>query len=287
MPPLKTPIINHLKAFAYQWYARFDRGTRMAELLPFLPDAELEFVYPSATLTSIEALSSYMTPALAAHQASRHVLQEIAVDEVAERTYELLLPHSYQVRQADGTVLALHIMARMRVQLELPTRLDPAGHNPKVLAYKVVVLDTPATDIPASEGLATAVVEAPAANEIKAFVHAWFARIDEGDMTQISPLLADGPLDIDLLGYAFHTRPEFLAFLTMQKNAQRFSSHSPACIKVTPQEAGRYGAEFLLQFQGELTTDSNLLRVNNITHWELLRDASGALRLHRYRLEIV
>ena len=170
MTPPKTSVINHLKAFAYRWYARFDRGPRMAELLPFLPDAELEFVYPSATLTSVEALSNYLTPALAAHRQSRHVLQETEVIGVADRTYELFLPHSYQARQADGGVLALHVVARMRVQLELPTHLDPAGHHPKVVAYKVVVLEAPATDIPASEALATAVVEASIANEIKAFV---------------------------------------------------------------------------------------------------------------------
>lgn len=49
---LLSSAIKQLKAFTYQWYARFDRGTRMAELLPFLPDAELKFVYPSTTLTA-------------------------------------------------------------------------------------------------------------------------------------------------------------------------------------------------------------------------------------------
>ena len=107
-------------------------------------------------------------------------------------------------------------------------------------------------------------------------------------MTQLPPpLLADGALDADLLGHAFHTQPDFLAFLTTQKNAQRFSSHSPAHIKVTPWEAGHYGAEFLLRFEGELTTDSNLLRVSDITRWEVARAEPNALRLGRYRLEIM
>jgi ketosteroid isomerase-like protein len=285
MTQQETQTTNQLKAFAYAWYARFDRGTSIPELLPFLPDEHIEFVYPSATLTTIRELRQYMEPALAAGLASRHLLHEIDVWKLADGSYELLLPHSYQVQQPNGTEQVLNIMARMRVAMGLPTALDPAGNTPKVMAYRVVILETPAS-IPAVDALATATVPAALANEVKAFVHTWFARIDAGDMSQIGRLVTDQPLDFDLLGYAFSGKPEFEAFLDVQKNAQRYSSHSPAHIQVTAQGDNRYGAEFLLKFKGELKEGNTFLQVNNVTRWVLVTGATG-LQLQRYRLELL
>ena len=134
----ETQTCNQLKAFAYHWYARFDRGTSMPELLPFLPDEHVEFVYPSTTLTTVVELTDYLTPALAAHQSSRHVLREIEVTAVADGTYELFLPHSYQARQADDSVLA-----KMPPAFVITAEYDPLRDEAEEYARRLNSLGVP------------------------------------------------------------------------------------------------------------------------------------------------
>ena len=58
-------------------------------------------------------------------------------------------------------------------------------------------------------------------------------------------------------------------------------------IVVTAEEGGRYAAEFLLKFEGELKAESTLLGASNVTRWSLVAGGSEAVRRHRYRLEMV
>lgn len=111
---------NTLKAFAYDWYSRFDRGATMDELLPNLPESEVEFIYPQITLSSIDELTAYSAGAFANTAASAHELDEVFVHPTGlENVYDVITPHTYHIERADGVFAALDFVGRMRVQLGL------------------------------------------------------------------------------------------------------------------------------------------------------------------------
>jgi len=273
---------NMLKAFAYEWYSRFDKGTSIEELRPFLPDSELEFVYPGTTLNSVDELIAYSDAAFAATKQSAHFLDEISVYQIDDSTYELITPHAYHILGADEEYRNLDFYARMKVGLGMKTEADPSGDIPKVLAYKVLLQGAPKASN--QENLDVLNNGDFSITDAKAFVHNWFTYIDAGDADTLMEITSSGELGINILGNEVKDAASLKAFLLAQKDSQTYAAHTPTHIEVTKDGDG-FAVSFVLNFEGDVRWVGPL-KLSNVTSWKLVPE-DGELKLRDYSLEIL
>lgn len=275
-------IDNTLKAFAYDWYARFDNGTTIDEIAPNLPDT-FEFVYPQATLTTLDELAPQFEAAWAATNASAHEIEEVFVHPTAEADlYEVVTPHTYYISRKDGTFGEIDIVGRMRVRLGLTTERDPSGELPKIENY--VVLFEGAGDNDVTDTIKAKRIGGISDNDAKSFVHQWFAATDARDAAAMIARTSDGPLNVNLLGTEIGSKAELQAYLEANSAVQSWAIHQPHNISVTPTDEG-FAVRFIVHFEGDIE-GVGTLKLTNVTNW-LLVEEDGALRLRDYSLTIL
>lgn len=111
----------------------------MNEIIPFLPDDTVNFVYPQATLNSIDELITYAEQTFSSIKSNAHYINEISVYKIGENEYEVICPHTYHALTADNNVMKMNFIGRMIIVTNLKTKKDPSGQLFKVKAYKVVL----------------------------------------------------------------------------------------------------------------------------------------------------
>ncbi|WP_075343038.1 hypothetical protein [Tenacibaculum agarivorans] len=275
-------VENEIKSFVYAWYSRFDKGTSMEELKPFLPDDTVEFVYPTATLNSVGELVKYAEQTFSYIKESTHIINEISVYKIDENNFEVICPHTYHALQADGNIIQMNFIGRMRLTTNLKTKKDPSGNLIKVVAYKVVLQDAPK---PSSiENIKETKQEKFSYTDAKAFVHNWFALIDAGDAINLMELTSNEPLNVNILGNKIQSKEGLEAFLIAQKESQNYSVHSPTNIVVKKYKEG-FKVTFILNFEGDIK-DIGKMTLSNITNWILITE-DDRLKLSEYTLEIL
>ncbi|MBL9009260.1 MAG: hypothetical protein JNJ46_33680 [Myxococcales bacterium] len=279
-----TRIANSLKQFAYQWYCKFDRGTDVDALLPYLPEGELEFVYPQATLKTLPELLTYARASFRAIQRSAHCLHELFVFPIGQPgTYELLCPHEYQAQLENGDYVTMQFIGRMHVRLGEGNSHDPSGRLPKIHGYKVLMTQPPtpsSADRIDHERHGKFLI-----NEAKAFVHEWFKFIDLGDADALMSMVSEGPLNINILGTSIDNAAALKAFLIMQRDMQSYSSHQPMAVQVARGENGSFQVTFVLHFEGAIGTQPPMF-LSNFTRWTLVPSDNG-LKLAGYTLDLL
>lgn len=276
-------IENAVKAFAYAWYSRFDKGTNMDELRPYLPDETVEFVYPSVTLKSMEELSAYAKKAFPRVKTSAHNFGEIAVYRTGDNTFEVITPHTYHVQGADDSLMQMDFVGRMKLTSGLKTKADPNGENIKVTAYKVALQNKPqATTL---DNITATKQGNFTVNDAKSFVHQWFSLIDAGDADALMTMTSDKPLNIDILGNKVADKAALKGFLEAQKANQNSSVHTPTHINVQKNDAGGFNVSFVLNFAGDIKK-MGAMHLSNITQWTLVAE-DGKLKLRDYTLNIL
>jgi hypothetical protein len=279
-----TRTANYLKQFAYQWYCKFDRGTDVDALLPYLPETDLEFVYPQATLKTLPDLLTYARGTFRAISRSAHCLRDVSVFPMGQPgTYELLCPHEYHAKLENGDYVTMQLVGRMHVRLGEANAHDPMGQLPKIHGYKVLMLQPP---LPGSaERIDSERHGSFLVNEAKAFVHEWFRLIDAGDADALMSMVGDGPLSINILGNSIDNAAALKAFLIMQRDIQSYSSHVPMAIQVARGENGSFQVTFLLHFEGAIGTQPPMF-LSNCTRWTLV-PSDGVLKLAGYTLDLL
>lgn len=273
---------NEIKNFVYAWYSRFDKGTSMDELKPFLPDETVEFVYPTATLNSVDELVKYAEQTFSYIKESTHVISEISVYKTGDSQYEVICPHTYHALQADGNIVQMDFIGRMRLDTNLKTKKDPEGKLFKVTAYKVALQGTPKPST--EENIKSTKKGNFSFTDAQAFVHKWFALIDAGDADGLMKLTSNQPLSINILGNKANSKEQLKAFLEAQKNSQNYSVHTPTNIKVEKNDKG-FNVKFVLNFEGDIK-EMGKMTLSNITTWTLIEE-EGQLKLAEYTLEIL
>jgi len=279
---LATKTENEIKAFVYEWYSRFDKGTDMETLKPYLPDEVVEFVYPQATLTSVDELVKYAEQTFEYIKSSAHYINEIFVYEIGDNKYEVICPHSYHALQATGEYINMNFIGRMRLDTSMKTRLDPDGKNIKVSAYKVALQGAPGSSN--QEFLDAITLGDFSATDAKAFVHNWFALIDGGDADSLMDMTSDKEIDVNIMGNQVNNKEGLKGFLLAQKDSQTYSSHKPQNI-VVEKDGDEFNVKFVLHFEGEIK-EMGLMHLSNITSWKLLIE-DDKLKLKNYTLEIL
>ncbi len=279
---IEQKVENEIKSFVYTWYSRFDKGTSMDELLPYLPDETVEFVYPQATLNSVPELIKYAEQTFSYIKESTHIINEISVYKTGENQFEIICPHTYHALQADGNIVQMDFIGRMKLNTNLKTKKDPNGNLFKVTAYKVVLQGTPETstieNIKSTKNGELSFVDA------KAFVHEWFGLIDAGDADALMNLTSNSQLNIDILGNKVIDKPGLKGFLVAQKESQNYSVHSPSNIQVKKVDSG-FKVSFVLHFEGDIK-EMGIMNLSNITTWTLIEE-EGTLKLRDYSLSIL
>lgn len=274
---------NAIKSFVYAWYSRFDKGTNMDELRPYLPDETVEFVYPTTTLKSMDELAAYAKAAFPKVKTSAHDFGEIPVYPTGDNTFEVITPHTYHVQGADGSLMQMDFVGRMKLITGLKTQADPSGENIKLTAYKVALQNAPqATTL---ENINASKQGDFTVSDAKAFVHQWFSLIDAGDADTLMTKVSDQPLNIDILGNKVTNKTEFKGFLEAQKASQNYSLHTPTHIKVQKNDAGGFNVSFVLNFAGEIK-EIGEMHLSNVTNWTLVPE-DGELKLRDYTLTIL
>ncbi len=273
---------NEIKSFVYAWYSRFDKGTSMDEITPFLPDETVEFVYPQATLNSIEELITYAEQSFSAIKSSAHYINEISVYKIGENQYEIVCPHTYHALTADDNMMQMDFIGRMKVVTNLKTKKDPSGTLLKVTAYKVVLQNVPGES--KIENITNTKNGNISFTDVQSFTHKWFAFIDAGDAESLMNLTSNKTLDIDILGNKVDNKEGLKAFLTAQKESQNYSVHTPTNIRVEKNEKG-FKVTFVLHFEGDIK-GMGLMNLSNITTWTLIEE-DGVLKLSDYTLTIL
>lgn len=272
---------NTLKAFAYDWYARFDNGASIDALAPNLPDT-FEFVYPQATFTSLEDFAPLHQAAQDGTAASAHDIEEIYVHPTAEEDlYEIVTPHTYLIARNDGTFGNIDIVSRMRVRLGLVTDRDPDGTLPKIENYLVMFENAADNDV--SKQIASNRIGSISDNQVKSFVHQWFAAADARDADAMIARTSTGELNINLLGTEIGSADELRAYLEANSAAQNWAAHQPHNIAVSHTEEG-FAARFIVHFEGEVEGVGPMM-LTNVTNW-LLIEENGELRLRDYTLTL-
>lgn len=276
-------IDNSIKAFAYDWYARFDNGPSMEALLPNLPEETVEFIYPQATITTVSDLTTQFEAAWSQTTATAHDIEEPFVYGVGvENVYDVVVPHTYFVERGDGSFGKIGIVSRMRVQLGLETELDPNGELPKIVSYLVNIQNATADDV--SEELAASRVGAKSDNDAKAFVHQWFANTDARNVDAMIAMTSSEALNVNLLGTAIGSRDELKAYMEANSNAQSWAVHQPTNITVTHTDEG-FAVRFVVHFEGNIEGIGNI-GLSNVTNW-LLVEEDDELRLRDYSLALL
>jgi len=278
----KKKIENELKAFVLEWYSRFDKGTSMEELKPFLPDEVVEFVYPQATLTSVTELINYAEQTFSFIKSSAHYINEIFVYQTEENKYEVICPHTYHALQATGEYVSMDFIGRMKIETNLETKHDSSGKLPKVIAYKVALQGQPTSSN--QDAIDNINIGDFSFTDVKAFVHNWFANIDKGDADQLMSMTSNGSLDINIMGNKVENKEQLKGFLLAQKESQTYSSHTPLNINVA-KEGDNFAVNFVLHFEGDIK-EMGKLHLSNITNWNLIEE-DGQLKLKNYTLEIL
>ncbi len=273
---------NEIKSFVYAWYSRFDKGTNMKELKPFLPDNTVEFVYPTTTLNSVDELVKYAEETFSYIKESTHMINEISVYKIDENNYEIICPHTYHALQANGNIVQMNFIGRMRLATNLKTKLDPSGDLKKVVAYKVALQGTP--KMSTKENIRSTKKGDFSFTDAKAFVHNWFANIDAGDADELMRLTSDHALNVNILGNMIKDKAGLKSFLIAQKESQNYSIHSPSNISVSKSDKG-FKVTFVLNFEGEIK-EMGKMTLSNITNWTLIEE-DGQLKLSEYTLEIL
>ena len=279
---MEQKVENEIKSFVYAWYSRFDKGTGMDELLPFLPDETVEFVYPQATLNSVPELITYAEQTFSYIKESTHYINEIAVYKTGDNLYEIICPHTYHALQADGNIVQMDFIGRMKLNTNLKTKLDPTGQLFKVTAYKVALQGTPAAST--IENIKKSKVGDFSFTDAKAFVHEWFGFIDAGDADALMYLTSAKTLNIDILGNKVTDKAGLKGFLVAQKESQTYSVHTPGNIQVKKVNEG-FEVTFVLHFEGEIK-EMGIIHLSNITTWILIEE-DGSLKLRDYTLSIL
>ncbi|PRY20520.1 hypothetical protein CLV78_113119 [Aliiruegeria haliotis] len=273
---------NTLKAFAYDWYARFDNGASIEALAPNLPDS-FEFVYPQATVTSLDAFAPLHQAAQEGTVASAHDIEEIYVHPTFEDDlFEIVTPHTYLIARKDGTFGNIDIVSRMRVRLGLVTDRDPEGALPKIENY--VVMFEGAADDDVSEQIAANRIGDISDNDVKSFVHQWFAAADARDADAMIARTSVGALNINLLGTEIASADDLRTYLEANSAAQIWAAHQPHNISIRHTKEG-FAVRFIVHFEGEIE-GVGPMRLTNVTNW-LLIEEDGELRLRDYTLTIL
>ncbi|WP_257291060.1 hypothetical protein [Cellulophaga baltica] len=273
---------NEIKSFVYAWYSRFDKGTSMGEITPFLPDETVEFVYPQATLNSVEELVKYADQSFAAIKSSAHYINEISIYKIGENQFEIICPHTYHALTADDKMMQMDFVGRMKIDINLKTKKDPSGKLFKVTAYKVALQNTPGAS--KIENITDTKTDDFSFTDVKSFTHKWFGLIDAGDADSLMTLTSNNALNIDILGNKADNKEGLKAFLNAQKESQNYSVHTPTNIKVEKNEKG-FKVTFVLHFEGDIK-GMGLMNLSNITTWTLIEE-DGALKLGDYTLAIL
>lgn len=278
---------NQLRAFACRWYAGFDRRILTDDLLPYLPDDAVDFSYPrQPALTRVQDLIEHARQTARTVDRTAHYLGDIHVRELQGGLYELLCMHTYEaIPRGMASSVAMRMIGRMGVRLDMKTARDPEGANPKIVSYKATPTELPVTPVLANGNRNPSVDSPVSENDAKAFVYEWFALIDAGDSDALSAMVAENHLDVDILGTRLADAGAFREFLLAQRHQQRWSAHVPLDVRVDMANPTEPAVHFLLRFDGELVTGDRL-QLANLTTWRL-RFENGRLRLRRYRLVLL
>ncbi|WP_282077877.1 hypothetical protein [Epibacterium ulvae] len=275
-------IENTLKAFAYDWYARFDNGATIERLSPNLPDT-FEFTYPQATVTSLKAFAPLHKAVQDGSIASAHDIEEIFVHPTADETlYEIVTPHTFWIARKDGTFGDIDIVSRMRVRLNQVTDRDPEGHLPKIENY--TVLFESVSDKNISQKIENNRIGTISDNDVKSFVHQWFSAADARDADAMIARTSNGPLNVNLLEVELSSADELRTYLESNSAAQIWATHKPHNISVTHTEDG-FAVRFIVHFEGNIKGVGEM-KLTNVTNW-LLIEEDGELRLRDYALTIL
>src|SRR5262249_7855770 len=153
----------------------------------------VEFCYPGQpAITRVKDLAEYAQKTAQAVDRTAHFLGDIHVRELQDGLYEILCAHIYEAIPRGGTSsVAMRLVGRMQVRLGMKTQRDPAGTNPKIVAYKVTPVETPATGRLASGKVPPSAAAPFSENDAKAFVYEWFALIDAGDSATLGTLVVE------------------------------------------------------------------------------------------------
>jgi ketosteroid isomerase-like protein len=262
----------------------------MQSLLPYLPESDVEFVYPGRpAIKSVDELTTYGDKVAQTVDRTAHFLGDVQVRELADGRYEILCMHTYEAIPKGGAPMAMSLVGRMQVQLGVKTSRDPKGANPKVVAYKVTPtgMPVPGVLLPTRKEFPTVASQPVLAseNDVKAFVYDWFALIDAGDSASLGALVVDKDLDVDILGSKINDSQQFRSFLQSQETQQRWHTHVPLDLRVDMSTPATPTVRFLLHFDGVLANGTRM-QLSNITTWGLKLD-QGRLKLQSYRLAIL
>jgi hypothetical protein len=281
--PVASLTQNQLKAFAYEWYSRFDKRVPFTKIQRFLPIENVKFTYPAGIFTTVEGLADYNKQVMAAVPYSRHVLDEIFVNRTSTaNVFEIVAPHSYLGQRATGERFKVDFLSRMRVQTGLDTPLDPTGTLPKVVDYVVIANKAPgtATQAEVEKGRTGKFDE----NDVKAFVHKWFAYVDLADEVALMNLTSNGVLNVDILGNKLTSKEQLKKYLIAQEKNQAWANHRPSHISVS-KSGNEYKVSFIVNFEGDVT-GMGIFFLNNVTNWTLVEE-DGELRMRDYSLVIL
>jgi hypothetical protein len=252
----------------------------MEMLLPNLPEETVEFIYPQATLSSVDQLNTQFEKAWENTVVSGHDIVLYPANESG--VYDVIVPHTYYIERKDGSFGDIGIISRMSIHTGLSTKLDPTGEKPKLFSYLVNIESVNDRDV--SQEIAALRVGKTNVNYAKAFVHKWFENADAKNADALAEMASSGELDINLLGTAISDRQGLFDYLSANGGAQVWATHTPQNISVTATDDG-FLVKFLVHFEGEIK-EMGTLSLNNRTTWHLIEE-EGELRLRDYELTML
>jgi len=279
----KSRLDNTIKAFVHDWYARFDNGPTIDQLMPNLADDKIEFIFPQAKITDLSTMREQFEASWATTDQSAHDMGEVMVHNTSEPdVYETINPHTYYLKRVDGETATLNIIGRMRVQLPLKTERDPEGDLPKLISYRVLIEGAVEADIESHiNDLKHAGLSA---SDAKAFVHTWFSHADAKDVNAMLNMTSESELDVNLLGTEIVSKKELQQYLNANGEAQTWATHQPHNISVNKTADG-FETRFFIHFEGNINGVGNVI-LSNVTNW-LLVEENGSLKLKNYTLELL
>lgn len=279
----QSRVENTIKAFVHDWYARFDNGPTMAQLLPNLADDQIEFIFPQATITEVDTMQRQFEATWAATKQSAHDMGEVMIHPTGQpNVYKTINPHTYYIERMDGSTASLNIIGRMHIQLPLKTQRDPEGELPKLVSYRVIIEGPIEAEV--TESIDKLKYANLSASDAKAFVYKWFSHADAKDSESMLNMTAEGTLDIDLLGTKIDNKKALEQYLSANSAAQTWAVHQPHNVSVIKTDAG-FSVRFFVHFEGNIDGVGDVV-LSNVTNW-LLVEENGQLKLKNYRLELL
>jgi hypothetical protein len=122
--------------FVRRWFDLLSEHAPIEQLLPLVSDADLEMVFPEATLRSRDEFQRWYETVGNAYTDQGHVVKELDVHDVMDRADVALSVVWTATQRSDGAHLAY------RVNQSWQLRRSPGNGEPVITRYRVLSMDS-------------------------------------------------------------------------------------------------------------------------------------------------